>query len=480
MSQLFVIVGEGWAKAAGLELQLTRFSSGPAMVQALASGGYEVAYIGIGPAMVASASGLDLRVTAANGINQGSLIGVGAFAEGFAAAASPAAAFAAFRQKTGRPVRVATLPKGSVPDTVLQYWLNEVAHVAPGDVQVLGVGEDRVQQALLSGSAEAAGALEPILTIVQERGAFGEDSGDGGDDVSQSAGGGAGDPGGDDCGAAGGGADAGRAACAGDEAGAGGSGKGGKECGGDHRAGAGVGGDAGEGVHFAGDGADFGSASDFGADDSVGGLPAEDRDARGCWSIRRCCSIRRCSMGCRRGRSEGLHSSPTVWRRSQIRKGRATLYAPPPGERRSSTPTRHASSDAGRRRSAARPAAARTCRRAALRAAGGRTRRDGPQPVRSPERFHRAGRRFARPEARPRVDKSRPVRFVPGDQESSPRSTIATMSPVREGFPLARPGRGLRRDSTPPRAGLGSPMARAGGATTGIRAIRFATDARSG
>ncbi len=169
MAQLFVILGEGWAAQAGLDLQLTRFSSGPAMVQALASGAYQVAYIGIGPAMVARGAGLDLRVVAANGIDQGSLIGVGAFAAAFQAAASPAEAFAAFRQKNGRPVHVATLPKGSVPDTVLQYWLNEVAHVAPSDVQVLGVGEDRVQQVLLAGSAEAASALEPILTIVRER-----------------------------------------------------------------------------------------------------------------------------------------------------------------------------------------------------------------------------------------------------------------------------------------------------------------------
>ena len=169
MAQLFVIVGEGYAAKAGLELQLTRFSSGPAMVQALASGGYDVAYIGIGPAMVARGSGLDLRVVAANGVNQGSLIGVGAFAAGFEAAASPAEAFAAFHKSTGRAVRIATLPKGSVPDTVLRYWLDEVAHVAPGDVQVLGVGEDRVQQALLAGSADAASALEPILTVVQER-----------------------------------------------------------------------------------------------------------------------------------------------------------------------------------------------------------------------------------------------------------------------------------------------------------------------
>ena len=169
MAQLFVIVGEGWAGQAGLNLQLTRFSSGPAMVQALASGGYDVAYVGIGPAMVARGAGVDMRVVAATGVNEGSLIGVGSFAETFQAAAGPAAAFAAFRQKTGRPVRVATLPKGSVPDTVLQYWLGEVAHVAPGDVQVLGLGEDRVQQALLTGSADAASILEPILTIVLER-----------------------------------------------------------------------------------------------------------------------------------------------------------------------------------------------------------------------------------------------------------------------------------------------------------------------
>jgi NitT/TauT family transport system substrate-binding protein len=169
MAQLYVVIAEGWAAAAGLDLRLTRFSSGPAMVQALASGGYDVAYVGIGPAMIARASGLDLRVVAANGVNQGAVIGVGDFAAGYAAAPSPAEAFAAFRKAAGRPARVATLPKGSVPDTVLRYWLDEIARVAPSDVQILGMGEDRVQQALLAGSADAASALEPILAVVQER-----------------------------------------------------------------------------------------------------------------------------------------------------------------------------------------------------------------------------------------------------------------------------------------------------------------------
>jgi len=169
MAQLFVIQEEGWAAQAGLDLQLTRFSSGPAMVQAMVSGTFEAAYVGIGPAMVARAAGLDLKVVAANGINQVALIGGAALAAAFAAAPSPAAGFARFRRDAGRPARIATLPTGSVPNTVLAHYLREVAHVSEADVQVLGVGEDRVHGMLLSGAVDGASALEPILTIIGQR-----------------------------------------------------------------------------------------------------------------------------------------------------------------------------------------------------------------------------------------------------------------------------------------------------------------------
>jgi NitT/TauT family transport system substrate-binding protein len=169
MAQLFVMQGEGWVKKAGLDLKLTQFSSGPAEVQGLASGRFEVAWLGIGPAMVASAKGQDLRVVAANCIEQVALIGRGDFAKDYAAAASPAAAFAAFHKKTGRPAKIATLPKGSVPDTVLRYWMLQRAHIDPADVQIVGIGQARVQQALLAGSVDGASILEPILTIVQHR-----------------------------------------------------------------------------------------------------------------------------------------------------------------------------------------------------------------------------------------------------------------------------------------------------------------------
>jgi len=168
MAQLFVIDGEGWAKKAGLELELTSFSSGPALVQALASNTFDVAYVGIGPAMVARANGIPMKVVAANGVNQVSLIGRGDLAAAFAAAATPAEAFTAFRRISGRPARLATLPKGSVPDTVLRYWLANIVKVASDQTEILGVGEDRVQQLLLSGAVDAGSILEPILTIVQE------------------------------------------------------------------------------------------------------------------------------------------------------------------------------------------------------------------------------------------------------------------------------------------------------------------------
>lgn len=169
MAQLFVLNQSGWAKKAGLDLKLTRFSSGPAMVQGLASGTFDVAYIGIGPAMVASAHNVDLVVLAANVLGQGGLLGRGPFVATFVKAPDAAAGFAAFHEQAHRPVRVATLPKGSVPDTLMRYYLFKVAHVKPADVTILGMGAEQMQQALLAGSVDAASVLDPIPAIVESR-----------------------------------------------------------------------------------------------------------------------------------------------------------------------------------------------------------------------------------------------------------------------------------------------------------------------
>ncbi|MFW5833546.1 MAG: ABC transporter substrate-binding protein, partial [Pseudomonadota bacterium] len=169
MAQLFVMQGEGWTEEAGLDLELTRFSSGPAIVQAIASGRFDVMYFGIGPAMVARANGVPIKVVAANVVEQIALVARGRFAEIMRDAESPAAGVRAFAEETGREPAIASLPRGSVPDTVLRYWLAEVAGIDPEDVDIKGMGADKVQQAMLARSVDAASILEPIVTIIQSR-----------------------------------------------------------------------------------------------------------------------------------------------------------------------------------------------------------------------------------------------------------------------------------------------------------------------
>ncbi len=168
VAQLFVMEGEGWTEEAGLELDLTRFSSGPAMVQALAAGDLDVMYFGIGPAMVARANGVPIKVLAASIKEQIGLVARGEFAESFDGL-DPKAAIARFTEEQGRKPKIATFPRGSVPDTVLRYWLAEQVGVDLDSVDIVAMGADRVQQALLAGAVDAASILEPILTTVTER-----------------------------------------------------------------------------------------------------------------------------------------------------------------------------------------------------------------------------------------------------------------------------------------------------------------------
>ncbi|WP_018718430.1 ABC transporter substrate-binding protein [Arhodomonas aquaeolei] len=168
VAQLFVMEGAGWTDDAGLDLELTRFSSGPAMVQALASGELDVMYFGIGPAMVSRANGVPIKVLAASIREQIGLVARGEFASLFEAN-DPAEAIARFTETQGRKPKIATFPQGSVPDTVLRYWLTERLGVGVDAVNIVAMGADRVQQALLAGAVDAASILEPILTTVQER-----------------------------------------------------------------------------------------------------------------------------------------------------------------------------------------------------------------------------------------------------------------------------------------------------------------------
>lgn len=168
-SQLFVIKGMGWAKKAGINLKLTRFSNGPAIVQAIASGKMDIMCFGIGPAMVTRGKGIKLKVIAAGITNQIAVIAQGDLVSYFDKHKNGADALRAFARAMGRKPKIASFPKGSVPDTVTRHWLLRSLKMELNEVELIGMGASRVQQALLSRSIDAAGILEPIVTVVESK-----------------------------------------------------------------------------------------------------------------------------------------------------------------------------------------------------------------------------------------------------------------------------------------------------------------------
>lgn len=168
VSQLFVGLGEGWMDEGGIKPELVQFQNGPAMVQAILAGQLDVAHFGIGPAMVARAKGADIKVVASSIVEQISFVAVGDLVPYFENGDAKTA-FARFAEEEGRKAVVTTFPVGSVPETVLQYWLIKQLGVDVDDVEIIYQGAAQVQQALLTGAVDAAAILEPIVTIAMER-----------------------------------------------------------------------------------------------------------------------------------------------------------------------------------------------------------------------------------------------------------------------------------------------------------------------
>lgn len=164
-----VLDREGWAKQAGLELQFITFESGPNMIQALASGTLDVYVAGVAPLAVARAKGIDIRVVAATAVEELVMVAGGKLAAHFKPGVPAAQALAAFRKAEGKAARLATQPAGSVPNTTMQHWLWEVARADKADAEVVAMGIDATQQALLTGAVDGATIREPAVTIVTKR-----------------------------------------------------------------------------------------------------------------------------------------------------------------------------------------------------------------------------------------------------------------------------------------------------------------------
>lgn len=165
----FVAQGEGWLKQGGVEPVVTVFESGPNMIQALASGTIDVYVAGVAPLAVARSRGIDVRVVASTAIGENVVVAAPSLSKFFAANVTPAAAFKAFKAATGKAARLATQPAGSVPNTALQHWLWEVARIDRSEAEIVPMGIDATQQAILAGAVDGGIVREPALTILQSR-----------------------------------------------------------------------------------------------------------------------------------------------------------------------------------------------------------------------------------------------------------------------------------------------------------------------
>lgn len=166
---IFVVNGKGWAKEAGLDLRFTTFESGPNMIQALASGTIDVYVAGVMPLAVARSKGIESKVVTATAVEEMVFVAGPKLAPYFKDGVSASDALKTYRAKEGKAARLAAQPPGSVPNTTLQHWLWQVAKTEKADADIVSMGIDATQQAVLVGAVEGAAIREPALTIVQGR-----------------------------------------------------------------------------------------------------------------------------------------------------------------------------------------------------------------------------------------------------------------------------------------------------------------------
>ncbi|MCE4599018.1 MAG: ABC transporter substrate-binding protein [Desulfurococcales archaeon] len=151
------------------EIKIVKFEQGVAMIQAFAAGELDVLYVGIDPVLVALEKGLPLRVVAANIMNPLALVGSKELARYYEEYGSTF--LEKWREDKGRPVRIATLPKGTTPHALLSMFFEKLGYDPnnpPAEVLPMGIGA--VRAALLNNEVDAAMIMEPVVTIALEKG----------------------------------------------------------------------------------------------------------------------------------------------------------------------------------------------------------------------------------------------------------------------------------------------------------------------
>ncbi|TKX46485.1 nitrate ABC transporter substrate-binding protein [Halorubrum sp. SD690R] len=172
--QHYVMEQEGYYEDVPTDVTIERFSSGPSVVKAFASGDIDVALFGITPAMVLVDKGTEAGVLAANSRNGFKIMGTTELADLYEQ--EGAATFERFEEEHGRKVRFGAPPDGSVPDIVLRYWIQEDLDVDEMDstINKSKVPPAKAVQTIQSGDIDATIIQEPFATIISQADGFEE------------------------------------------------------------------------------------------------------------------------------------------------------------------------------------------------------------------------------------------------------------------------------------------------------------------
>jgi NitT/TauT family transport system substrate-binding protein len=172
--QHYVMEREGYYEDVPADVTVERFSSGPSVVKAFASGDVDVALFGITPAMVLADKGTQAGILAANSRNGFKIVGTSDLVDRYER--DGPAVFETFEEEHGRMIRFGAPPDGSVPDVVLRYWIQEDLDV--GEMESV-VDKSKVPPAkavgtIQSGDIDATIIQEPFATIISRDDGFGE------------------------------------------------------------------------------------------------------------------------------------------------------------------------------------------------------------------------------------------------------------------------------------------------------------------
>ena len=172
--QHYVMEREGYYEDVPVDVTIERFSSGPNVVKAFASGDVDVALFGISPAMVLVDKGTNAGILAANSRNGFKVMGTAELAALYEQEGP--ATFERFEEENGRKVRFGAPPDGSVPDIVLRYWIQR--DLDAGEMESVinksKVPPAKAVQTIQSGDIDATMIQEPFATIIGQTDGFGE------------------------------------------------------------------------------------------------------------------------------------------------------------------------------------------------------------------------------------------------------------------------------------------------------------------